>query len=163
VKAGFYFERMADNAQVYSTYNQAGSYYFGVDRANPFDTGYPVSNLLTGAFFAYGQDNRRFGLHARYNQTEWFVQDTWKVSRRVTLDYGVRFVKSGDVYGVKNQPALFDGAAYSAAKAGQLLYPGCSVETAGTCAAANRIAINPATGARFPYVRQGTFDTASYP
>ncbi len=163
VKAGFYFERAADNARVNSTYNQAGTYYFGVDRANPFDTGFPLSNLLTGGFFAYGQDNRSFGVHARYNQAEWFLQDTWRLSRRWTLDYGIRFVKSGDIYGLKNRQALFDGDAYSATNTGQLLYPACSVSSTGVCPAANRIAINPATGAIFPYVRQGTFDTASYP
>ena len=47
-------------------------------------------------------------------------------------------------------------------KAGQLLYPACSIQTSGTCPTASKIAINPATGATFPYVRQGTFDTSSY-
>ena len=44
-----------------------------------------------------------------------------------------------------------------------MLYPACSVAvTTTTCPAANKIAINPKTGAVFPYVRQGTFDTSSY-
>ena len=41
--------------------------------------------------------------------------------------------------------------------------PACSVAvTTTTCPTANKIAINPKTGAIFPYVRQGTFDTSSY-
>src|SRR5207249_1571553 len=31
------------------------------------------------------------------------------------------------------------------------------------CPTANKIAVNPVTGATFPYVRQGTFDASSYP
>ena len=53
--------------------------------------------------------------------------------------------------------------AYDPKKAGQLLFPACSIQTTATCPTANKIALNPVTGATFPYVRQGTFDTASYP
>ena len=53
--------------------------------------------------------------------------------------------------------------AYNASQVGQLLYPACSVpSTTTTCPTADKIAINPKTGAVFPYVRQGTFDTSSY-
>ena len=43
-----------------------------------------------------------------------------------------------------------------------MLFPACSILTTGTCPTADKIAINPKTDAVFPYVRQGTFDTASY-
>ncbi len=38
VKAGIYLERMSRNVSIYSTYNIAGSYYFGSDTASPVDT-----------------------------------------------------------------------------------------------------------------------------
>ncbi|MBI4876149.1 MAG: carboxypeptidase regulatory-like domain-containing protein [Acidobacteria bacterium] len=163
VKAGFYLERMARNVSVYSVFNAAGTYYFGSDRASAFDTGYPYSNALVGSIFAYGDDNRKLVNHARYTQIEWFAQDTWKVARRLTLDYGMRFHRVGDLYSAGATLGLFRAEDYNASKVGQLLYPGCSIQTTGTCPTANRIAVNPVTGARFPYVRQGTFDTASYP
>lgn len=163
VKAGIYIERMARNVSVYSVYNAAGTYYFGSDRASPLDTGYPYSNALVGSIFAYGDDNKKQVNHARYTQIEWFGQDTWKVTRRLTLDYGARFHRVGDLYSKGATLGLFRAEDYSASKVGQLLFPACSIQTTGTCPTANKIAINRVTGATFPYVRQGTFDTASYP
>ena len=155
IKAGIYIERMARNVSVYSTYNTAGSYYFGSDRAAALDTNYPYSNALIGSIFAYGDDNKKQLNHARYTQIEWFGQDTWKVSRRLTLDIGMRFYRVGDLYSAGATLGLFDAASYDPKKAGQLIFP--------ALIGGKKAAINPATGAVFPYVRQGTFDTASYP
>jgi len=163
VKAGFYLERMARNVSVYSTFNTAGTYYFGSDRSAALDTGYPYSNALLGSIFAYGDDNKKQVNHARYTQLEWFIQDTWKVGRRLTLDGGLRFHRVGDLYSKGATLGLFRQDEYDANKAGQLIFPGCSIVTTATCPTANRIGINPVTGARFPYVRQGTFDAASFP
>ena len=93
--------------------------------------------------------------NARYNQEEWFVQDTWKLSRRVTLDYGARFFVVGPLYSVGATLGLFQGSAYSASKSGQLLYP--------AMVNGQKASVNLATGQTFSYVRQGTFDTGSYP
>src|SRR5450759_860641 len=123
LKAGFYLEKMARNVSVYSVYNAAGTYYFGSDRASSLDTNYPYSNALLGSIFAYGDDNTKLVNHAHYSQLEWYVQDTWKISRRVTLAYGLRFYRVGDLNSERNTLGLFDTSAYSASKAGQLLYP----------------------------------------
>jgi len=155
VKAGVYFERMARNVSVYSVFNTAGTYYFGSDRAAALDTGYPYSNALLGSIFAYGDDNKKQVNHARYNQLEWFVQDTWKATRRLTIDAGLRFHRVGDLYSDGATLGLFRQEEYDRNKAGQLLFP--------TLVNGQRAAINPVTGATFPFVRQGTFDTASYP
>jgi hypothetical protein len=163
LKAGLYIERMARNVSVYSVYNTAGSYFFGSDRASSLDAGYPYANALLGSIFAYGDDNKKQVNHARYTQIEWFLQDTWKVSRRLTLDLGARFHRIGDLYSKGATLGLFSQSAYSPSKAGQLLFPACSIVTTATCPTANKIAMNPVTGATFPYVRQGTFDTSSYP
>jgi len=162
LKAGIYYERMARNVSVYSVYNAAGTYYFGSDRSSPLDSGYPYSNALLGSIFAYGDDNTKLVNHAHYSQAEWYVQDTWKVGRRLTFDYGIRFARVGDLNSQGATLGLFDNASYDPTKAGQLLFPACSIQTTGTCPTANKIAINPKTGATFPYVRQGTFDTSSY-
>ncbi len=155
VKAGIYIERMARNVSVYSTFNTAGTYYFGSDRAAALDSGYPYSNALLGSIFAYGDDNKKQINHARYTQLEWFVQDTWKVNRRLTLDGGLRFHRVGDLYSAGATLGFFRQEEYDASKAGQLIYP--------ARVNGQKAAINPVTGTVFPYVRQGTFDTASYP
>lgn len=154
LKAGIYYERMARNVAVYETYQPQGTYYFGSDKASPVDTGYPYSNLLTGGFYAYGEDNKKQINHAGYHQEEWFVQDTWKLSRRLTLDIGVRFYVVGDLFSQGAALGLFDGKSYNASKGGQLLYP--------ALINGQKASINPVTGATYAYARQGTFDTASY-
>src|SRR5208282_1063289 len=154
---------MARNVSVYSVYNEAGTYYFGSDRSNPLDTGYAYSNALLGSIFAYGDDNAKLVNHAHYSQLEWYLQDTFKAGRRLTFDYGARFGRVGDLNSLGNTLGLFNAASYVPSQVGQLLYPACSVAvTTATCPTADKIAINPATGATFPYVRQGTFDTSSY-
>jgi hypothetical protein len=154
LKAGFYLERMARNVSVYSTYNTAGSYYFGSDTSSAVDTGYPFSNLLTGGFFGYGEDSLKQTNHARYTQIDWFLQDTWKVAPRFTVDVGMRFQYQGPLHTTGQRLGLFDKATYDVTKAGQPLYP--------ALVNGQKVALNPITGATYPFVRQGTFDPASF-
>ena len=95
VKAGFYFEFVDRNVSVYSTYNTAGTFYFASDTANPNDTNNPFSNALVGSAFAYGTDSKKQTNHGRYSTYETFVQDTWKVNRRLTFDVGLRIQSIG--------------------------------------------------------------------
>ena len=39
----------------------------------------------------YTESNGHPGAHGRYNNVEWYAQDTWKVTKNLTLDLGVRF------------------------------------------------------------------------
>lgn len=165
IKAGFYFEHDARNVSVYSVYNTAGTYYFGSDLGNPTDTGDPFSNALVGSLYGYGQDNLKQSNRARYRQTEWFVQDTWKTSRRLTLDIGMRFQRLGALYEAPGQTlGVFEAQAYSSGQQGQLLFPTCTVAVAAgsSCPTANKASVNPATGALYAYAQQGTFAPGSY-
>jgi hypothetical protein len=154
VRVGFYFEHDSRNVSAYSTYNTAGSFWFGSDISNPSDTGYAYSNLLAGTVQAYGEDNIRLVNHARYSQVEWFAQDSWKVQKRLSLDLGVRFQVLQPTYSVGGTLGLFAGSAYDNGKSGQLLFPALR----GT----QKIAVNPVTGAAYPFARATSFDPASY-
>ncbi len=155
VKAGFYFERNSRNVSVYSTYNAAGSYWFGSDTANPNDTGYAYSNLMLGTVQAYGEDNGKLINHARYNQVEWFFQDTWKATRRLTFDLGIRFQVLQPTYSQGATLGLFNGDSYDKKKSGQLLFP--------ALVNGQKVAINPQTKATYLFARATSFDPASYP
>ncbi|MGH9437717.1 MAG: carboxypeptidase regulatory-like domain-containing protein, partial [Terriglobia bacterium] len=163
--AGFYFEHDARNVSVYSTYSTEGTYYFGSDLGNPVDTGDPFSNAAFGSVYGYGQDNVKQINRARYQQYEWFLQDTWKVTPHFTLDYGMRFQWLGPLYSSGDTLGIFDTSDYNSATVGQLLYPYCTVSAGAgaSCPSADKKSINPTSGATYPYVLQGTFDPATYP
>jgi hypothetical protein len=164
VKFGFYLEHDSRNVTIYNNFNIGGTAYFGSDRANPNDTNSSYSNALVGSMFAWGSDNKRQINHSRYTTYEAFVQDTWKVSRRLTLDYGLRIQSIGPVTDKGADLGFFDTAAYDQNKVGQLLFPTCTTTPAegAACPKASLAAVNPETGAMYPFAQVGTFDPASY-
>ena len=50
---------------------------------------------MVGSIFAYGDDNTKLVNHAHYTQIEWYLQDTFKASRRLTFDYGAALLPCG--------------------------------------------------------------------
>ena len=68
-----------------------GTFNFQRSSLNPFDTNHPFSNAITGNFFSYGESSGQTEGLARTYTLEWFAQDTWKVTPKFTLDYGIRF------------------------------------------------------------------------
>lgn len=67
-----------------------GSFDFRPTNQGPFDTGFGPANVLVGAVSAYEQLERVNRKNSIYRDIHAFVQDTWKVGRALTLDYGVR-------------------------------------------------------------------------
>jgi hypothetical protein len=53
-------------------------------------TGNPWADLLTGNTSSYEQTNYDRLNNEAYHAVEFFAQDSWKVSRRLTVDYGLR-------------------------------------------------------------------------
>jgi len=82
--------------------------------------GDPIASALLGEYQSFEQDTTRPTGKFRYNQLEFYVQDTWKVSSRLTLDYGMRFSWIPPQYDDANQIALFDPASYNPATAVQI-------------------------------------------
>jgi hypothetical protein len=95
---------------VYFGYNQAGQQpvwddtvflNFNGGTTNPNDTNSYVANVLTGYFAQAQQTNGVFFGAFRFHQLELFAQDSWKVNRKLTLDYGLRWAYLGPTYTVK--------------------------------------------------------------
>ncbi len=88
-KAGIYFER----ARYFSGDRGTnwGQFDFSSDINNPLDSRYAYSNALLGVYRSYQESNTRVETNGRAITFDWFLQDTWKVTRRLTLDYGIRF------------------------------------------------------------------------
>jgi hypothetical protein len=76
------------------------------------NTGSPYASALLGDFQSFDQSSSRPIGFFRYNQVEFYAQDTWQITPRLTLDYGMRFVYIPPQYDAKNQIALFDPSSY---------------------------------------------------
>jgi hypothetical protein len=83
----------------------------------PCQLGDPLASALLGDFQSFDQSTARPTGYFRYNQLEFYVQDTWKVTQRFTLDYGMRFVWIPPQVDAHNQVALFVPSAYNPADA----------------------------------------------
>ena len=71
---------------------------FGNDTNNALDTGFGYANAATGVFTRYQQASDFIEGQMVYDNTEFYVQDNWKVNSRMTLDYGVRFTHQQPQY-----------------------------------------------------------------
>lgn len=146
-KAGVYYERVRYYSGARGT--NSGQFDFSSDSSNPLDTGYAYSNALIGVFRSYSESNTRVETNGRGNTLDWFVQDSWKVSRRLTLDLGMRFSWYTPYSDTHNQDASFEPNVYNRAQAPRLYFP--------TLVSGKRVGIDPATGTIVPALLIGAF------
>jgi hypothetical protein len=108
LKTGFTFELNRKDQDTWSGTNHAGSFNFNRDSANPGDTDYQYSNMLTGAYNTFNQIPKVLEGRYVWKQPEWYIADTWKVRPNLTLDLGMRFYYMMPGYDSKMQMATFD-------------------------------------------------------
>jgi hypothetical protein len=151
-KFGLYFERnWATDGPHADCFD--GCFDFTHDIYNPFDTGWDFANALIGNFRQYRESNTRLPYQAQANMFEWFAQDTFKVSRKLTLDIGVRFSYFNPWYVGKGLGAEFVQDRYDPTQVPALYRPVQDPNgPPGT-----EIAQDPVTGAYAPAVNIGAF------
>jgi len=152
-KFGFYLEKVARNAQRGSAFN--GSYDFGRNVLNPFDTNYAFSNALMGSVNSYTESDRHPQAHARYHNFEWYAQDTWRPHKRLTLELGARFYRVMPTFTDGDKLAGFFVQDFDPSKAPRLIQPFRATPTSA------RLGRNPVTGEIVPEVKIGTFAPGS--
>ncbi len=151
MKTGFYFERTSRNAVACCPGSSfMGTADFGRNTNNPLDTNYAFSNAMLGVMGSYLESDTRLGLHARYYNFEWFAQDNWRATKRLTIDIGLRFYHIDSTTSAGSKLASFEQSAYDPAKAAKLIQP---YVAAGSTLRQGR---NPATGEIVPAVLIGT-------
>ncbi|HYO80018.1 MAG TPA: hypothetical protein VES20_01345, partial [Bryobacteraceae bacterium] len=153
-KFGIYIERTTRNAARGSSFN--GTFNFNRDVNNPLDSNYAYSNALLGSVQSYTESTNHPHGHGRYLNVEWFAQDTWKVTRRFTLDAGVRFYFIQPTWSEGDQLAFFDPATYDPSKQPALVRPIRN-------AAGLRVGLDPATGQEVPAAVIGQFASGVTP
>ena len=114
VKLGVYYEFAVKSENPFRALN--GAIDFSRDANNPGDTNHPFANALLGNFRSLSQTSASLLPEYPYHQYEWFAQDTWKVTRKLTLNYGLRMAYIQPLYDKGNQMANFSFAAFNPAK-----------------------------------------------
>ncbi len=133
IKGGVYMQRSRKDQTSFANFN--GSYNFGDNPSNPYDTGYGISNALLGVYNTFNQAANHINGLYRYWNIEMFLEDTWKITPHLTLDYGMRAAWYQPQYDSSLQASTFVPSLYSAANAPRLYQP----------------AINPANNTRSAY------------
>jgi hypothetical protein len=142
IKTGFY------NNHSYKAQQRqgwAGTLNFGNDTQNPLDSQFGFANAALGIFSSYNQFSKYVEGQFLYNNTEGYIQDNWKVSSKLTLDYGLRLVHQQPQYDTLGQASNFLPDKWTLGQAPLLYTAGC-LNNANPCSGSNRQAMNPVTG-----------------
>jgi hypothetical protein len=149
-KAGFYLERIRNGEAPGG--NWTGTFNFSSNDSNftaaQGNTLHPYANALIGSFRSYSESSARPYTDLERTLAQWYVQDQWKVNRRLSLNYGMRMGWYSQWSQRNLDASNFDATLFSPAKSLVLYRPFCVGGTPATaaCATANRRAQNPVTG-----------------
>ena len=156
IKAGAFWQNSFKPQSAFA--NNNGQYNFSDNTSNPLDTGFGFANAALGIYNSFSQASGYFIGKYRYNNVEFFAQDNYKVSSRLTLDYGIRLYWIQPQYDEDFQTANFLPNLFSSADAPRLYRPVCIGNTP-TCATSNRRAVDPiALAAGFVPTAANTID-----
>ena len=139
LKAGLFAEHATRPVRQRSAFN--GAISFNADASNP-STNVGFANALLGVITSYQTADIQPAGSARFVNTEFYVQDNWRATRRFTVDAGLRFYVLGPPENHGGFVAQFEPAAFDPAAAPVLFQPAGTVQ--------GRHAINPLTGEEFP-------------
>ncbi len=145
-KFGVYYQRSYKPQSIFASFNSQINF---IDNAsNPFDTGFGYSNAAIGVFNSYTQASKYALPEWVYKNFEWYGQDNWKVGRRLTLDYGVRFYYLTPQWDRTLQASNFLPDSFNASAAARLYTPVCI--GASPCSGSNRRGMDPALRGQTP-------------
>ncbi|MEO8026329.1 MAG: TonB-dependent receptor, partial [Bryobacteraceae bacterium] len=125
MKFGFAFERSGENdndeinvsACPTCTNNQNGQFSFTDTRSGRPTSGAAIGNIALGIFDTYSELGQRAYTIFRGNMYEGFAQDSWKVSQKLHIDFGVRYTVITPFNALWGNISVFDRASYDPAKA----------------------------------------------
>src|SRR5262249_45505636 len=121
-KAGFYYQRSRKDQAA----GDSATIVFNNNANNPNNTGNPFANALLGEFDTFREPNIGvFQGQYRSTNIEWYLQDNWKVTPRLTIDYGMRFYLIYPQYDARNQDYYFVPDKWDPSKAVRLYRQTC--------------------------------------
>jgi hypothetical protein len=145
MKAGLFVEHTTRPAQRSSQFN--GNLIFNTDSQAPLNTNVGFANALIGAVTQYSESDGHPSAHGQFINTEFYVQDNWRLRRNFTLDVGVRFYYITPTQSEGDEIAAFNPNTWNASQAPTLFRPVSTPQ--------GRRALNPLTNEIFPAVYIG--------
>ena len=127
VRTGFLYERSGENdddqiafanSTPGQTNNQNGKFDFS--SANTTGSSYDLADAALGIYNTYSEVGARNETPNRANMFELFVQDSWKLTPKLHLEYGLRYSSIHPYYSLYNNAGTFDPAFYNPANAVQV-------------------------------------------
>ncbi len=149
LKFGFYWERNYASEGPKSA-NGGGNFAFAQDSNNPLTNNWAYANAILGNFQSYTESSRITEGRNMHDLFEWFAQDSWKASRRLTLELGVRFGWSSQWRFYNGDAAALFFSKYDPAKAPKLIRPALNAQ-------GKRVGQNPVTGEFLPAIMIGAY------
>jgi len=140
-KAGLYVHHSSKDQTAFTSVN--GTIWFDRDGNNPNDANWAFANAALGNYDRLQQSSVVLNGQYRSWNVEWFIQDNWRASSKLTLEYGMRFYWIQPQYDQAHQTSAWNPGLYDPAAAGVLRIPGLDAN-------GNRIAINPIDGSTAP-------------
>lgn len=104
VKAGVYVQKVSNNQVILpassSTNGQISLYYFGSSFVNPngttqYTSGNYLANFLEGQIQQFSQQSGLPQQNLYFYNVNWYVTDSWKIGKKLSVDYGIRFEHLG--------------------------------------------------------------------
>ena len=123
-----------------------GNFNFGHDANNPLSTGNGYANMLLGIYTTYTELTSRVDKDVRHWQNDFYVQDNWRATSRLTIDYGLRVQHSGSDFEVNNMNTGFFADQWKANQAARVYKLVCTDGRPGDqpCPASLQRSIDPA-------------------
>lgn len=110
LKGGFYWDTSGNHQSSEGIGNGGnGTYNLGWGSST---TGNTVADFLLGSVANYQQPSKSNVQVLHNHQWSLYAQDAFKASRRLTLNYGLRFDHVGQIYGPANGLQVWDPATY---------------------------------------------------
>ncbi len=131
LRAGVLYSRNEKNQDLFDTENGAlgGSIGYGGckshgagDTSEPLfcqnltanQTGFGTSDLfLAGSAFSWSEQGNFFSNLGRWENLEWYVNDDWKFTSRLTFNLGMRYSYLPNPYAANDQYTVFNQAAFN--------------------------------------------------
>ncbi|MCC6363744.1 MAG: carboxypeptidase regulatory-like domain-containing protein [Bryobacterales bacterium] len=167
IKFGAYFEYVGQNnldqinvsTAPGSGNNQNGTFRFAASPGNTFSTRNALADMLIGRFDSYSEIGPKSYTLERIWSREFYIQDSWKVNSRLSVEFGLRYAYWTPAYALWGNFAMFYPKYYDPAKAVRV-DPATGQVVAGSGDRYNGIAL-PGTG--FPDVAKGRVRFAGNP